>query len=67
MDPRIRIHTKMSWIRNTAFIYLSEVQSDLGYLSLSACDYVHECTVKVLCYNGGLCGTSEGLYSQRIR
>jgi hypothetical protein len=21
MDPRIRIHTKLSWIRNTAFLY----------------------------------------------
>jgi hypothetical protein len=30
MDPRIRIHTKMSWIRNTASQYLNSFLTELG-------------------------------------
>ncbi len=34
MDPRIRIHTKMSWIRNTGFAYVSFIWVKLYHLDL---------------------------------
>jgi hypothetical protein len=38
MDPRIRIHTKMSWIRNTAFLcnIFSDLQATLHGVRLPA-------------------------------